>query len=75
MLNNNNTPISAVSDIINSKIIAIRGYYYNGTKDCIVYGVYTDNGFIISYVDNGEKKTKSFTSTSVSLTDTVTEVN
>ena len=75
ILNNDNTPISAVSDITDTKIIAIRGYYYNGTKDCIVYNVTTNNGFIIAYVDNGERKVKSFTSTTVNLTDTVTEVN
>ena len=75
ILNNDNTPISAVSDIVGTKIIAVRGYYYNGTKDCIVYDVTSQNGFIIAYVDNGEKKVKTFPSTSVGLTDTVTEVN
>lgn len=75
ILNNDNTPISAVSDIVGTKIIAVRGYYYNGTKDCIVYDVISQSGLIISYVDNGEKKVKTFASTSVGLTDTVTEVN
>lgn len=75
ILNNDNTPISAVSDIVGTKIIAVRGYYYNGTKDCIVYDVTSQSGLIIAYVDSGEKKVKTFASTSVGLTDTVTEVN
>lgn len=75
ILNNDNTPISAVSDIVGTKIIAVRGYYYNGTKDCIVYDVTSQSGLIIAYVDSGEKKVKSFASASVGLTDTVTEVN
>lgn len=75
ILNNDNTPISAVSDIVTTKIIAVRGYYYNGTKDCIVYDVNISNSVGVYYVDSGEKKLKTFASTSVGLTDTVTEVN
>ena len=75
LLNNDNTAISDISDVVNNRITAVRGYYYNGTKDCIVYDAKKMNGLYINYINDGVKEYKNFAKINLIMTDTVTEIN
>ena len=55
------------------KLIAVNGYYYDGTNGYNIYSISTVNGFYVSYYDTEEKSVK-ITAAETHLDDNVIEV-
>ena len=68
--------ITRIQDISMFKLIAVNGYYYDGTNGYNIYTISTINGFYVTYYDTLEKLDKSvkIAAPETSLNDNVIEV-